>query len=144
MKSVIDNGSQAVADMAHRVEELGDRAHELEVRNRLLRDEVVKHTDYDELRAHHEQLNEEIGAWVAHAAELNEQITALREELDATRARAEEAGGTAHRLDLALAASQRENDALRNSRAFRLTAPWRRLQAVLRGRPETSGAPPAP
>ena len=74
MKSVIDNGSQAVTDMAHRVEELGDRAHELEVRNRLLRDEVVKHTDYDELREHHEQLNEEIGAWVAHAAELNEQI----------------------------------------------------------------------
>ncbi len=144
MKSVIDNGSQAVTDMAHRVEELGDRAHELEVRNRLLRDEVVKHTDYDELREHHEQLNEEVGAWVAHAAELNEQIAGLREELDATRARAEGAEDTAHRLDLALAASQQANDALRNSRALRLTAPLRRLHAALRGRPETSVAPPAP
>ena len=83
------------------------------------------------LRAHHERLNEEVGAWVAHVAELNKQIAGLREELDATRARAEEAGVTAHRLDLALAASRQDNDALPNSRALRLTAPLRRLHAAL-------------
>lgn len=143
MQSVIDNGAQAAADMARRLEEIGDRAHDLEVRNRLLRDEIVKYEGYAELQQEHARLDGEIGAWVAHAAELNEQIVQLHTQLGAMTARAEETEETAQRLRAALEASKQHSDTLRNSRSYRLTAPLRRLHAAVRSGPGPAGGQPS-
>jgi O-antigen biosynthesis protein len=143
MRSVIDNGSQAVADMAHRLDALGDRAHDLEAQNRRLQDRVVHYDDYTALREEHARLNEQVGAWVAHAAELNEQILELHEQLGVVTAQAEEAGADADRLRVALEASEQQNAAFRDSMSFRLTAPLRRLRTLVRGGAGAPGGRPA-
>ena len=124
MQSVIDNGSVAVANMANRVDALADRVHELEARNRVLEDQVVHLADYDELREEHARVGAQMDAWIRHAAELNEQIEQLTDELEAATARADELGAAAH-------ATQLRYDALRSSRSYRLTEPLRRLRAAL-------------
>lgn len=149
MQSVIDNGSQAVTDMAHRLDALSDRVQELEVRNRILEDQIVVHlADYDELREEHERVGAQMDAWIAHAAELNDQIRQLRGELEAATARADELGTVAETLRAGAEATQRQYDALRSSRSYRLTEPFRRLRAALRGgrgvsRVEPGRRPPA-
>ena len=137
MKSVVDNGSAAVTAMAARMEELADRAQELEVRNRLLHQEVVEHVEratkeYAALNEEHGRLGEQIDAWAAHVAELNQRMQLLQEELRATSERAEEYAENVHELSTALAASEERYDALTHSMSFRLTAPLRRLRAALR------------
>ena len=137
MKSVVDNGSAAVTAMAGRMEELADRAQELEVRNRLLHQEVVEHAEratkeYAALNEEHGRLGEQIDAWAAHVAELNQRMQALQEELRATSDRAEGYAENGHELSMALAASEERYDAMMHSMSFRLTAPLRRLRAALR------------
>jgi 2-polyprenyl-3-methyl-5-hydroxy-6-metoxy-1,4-benzoquinol methylase len=131
MKAVIDNGSQAVSDMAHALEESADRIYELESQIRRLQ---VNHDEYTALQEAHARLNEEIAAWTAHAAELNEQIRLLREELGAATARAEAIGPETDELRAALDDSEQRYRDLTNSRTFRLTAPLRRLAAAVRPR----------
>ena len=47
MKAVLDDGSQGVVAMAHRVDELSDRVLELELRNRALLDQLVDFSKYE-------------------------------------------------------------------------------------------------
>jgi len=124
MQSVIDNGSQAVASMGNRLDALSDRVHELEVRNSILEAQVVHVADYDELQEEHTRVGAQMETWIAHAAELNEQIGQLTDELAAATARADELGAAAD-------AAQRRYDALRSSRSYRLTEPLRRLRRMV-------------
>jgi chromosome segregation ATPase len=133
MRSVIDNGSLAVANLARRLDTLSDRAQELEVQNRTLEEQVVHLADYDELRDEHARLGAQMDAWIAHAAEQKLQIEQLRSELEAATARADELGTAAETLRAGAEATQRQYDALRSSRSYRLTEPLRRLRAAFGG-----------
>ena len=124
MKSVVGNGSQAVSEMAHRLEESTDRSNELESQ--------IRH-----LQEAHAGLNEELHAWTAHAAELNEQIRQLGEDLGEVTARAEASGAEADELRAALGDSEQRYRDLTNSRIFRLTGPLHRLVAAVRLRPRS-------
>ncbi len=126
MRSVIDDGSVAVVNMANRLDALADRVYQLEARNRVLEDQVVDLAGYDELREEHARVGEQMEAWIRHAADLSGQIEQLTDDLEAARARADELGAAAHAI-------QGRYDALRSSRSYRLTAPLRRLRAALRG-----------
>lgn len=132
MKSVVDNGSQAVSDMAQALEGSADRIYDLESQVRHLQESAVNHDEYAALREGHARLNEEVAAWTEHAAELNELIRQLREELEAMTARAEAMGPEADELRAALEASEQRYRDVTNSRTFRLTAPLRRLSAAVR------------
>ncbi len=133
MQSVIDNGSQAVVDMARRLDTLSDRVRELEVRNRILEEQVVQLEGYDELQEEHARVGQQMAAWIAHADELNDQVRQLQGELEAETARADELGTAVHSLAQALEDSEGRYDAIRSSRSYRLTEPFRRLRAALRG-----------
>ena len=50
MKAALDDGSQGVVDMAHRVDELSDRILDLQVSNRLLLDQLAVHPADGETR----------------------------------------------------------------------------------------------
>ena len=134
MKSVLDNGSQAVADMAKRLEQVSDRAHELEVGNKILAEQVALFSGYPDLQEEYERLGVQMEVWIAHAAELQDQVVRLSEELGAMTAHAEELGATAQVLKTALQESERQYAGIRNSMSFRSTAPLRRLHALLQGR----------
>ena len=100
MQSVIDNGSLAIANMANRLDVLADRVQELEVRNRILEDQVVQLADYDELREEQARVGAQMEAWIQHVVELNEQIgraeradrADFNEELEAATARQTSSG----------------------------------------------------
>ncbi len=160
MKSVIDNGSAAVESMAERLEEATDRVQELEVSNRLLEDRV---TGYAEMKAEYERLVEQDHTFADLIEDLTGQVVGLREEMatkasqaedlektiaslsgaleesqrahaDSERARAESERARAE-IERARAESARQYDEIRNSRSFRMTAPLRRLGALVRGSP---------
>jgi SAM-dependent methyltransferase len=142
MKSVIDNGSQAVADLAGRLAAAADRIRQLEVQNQFLQDRVTDYDGYAALREEHIRLNEQVASWVAHVDELNEKIAEVHEELhrradevEAITALAASYGNRADELRLALEASEQRYEGLRNSRSLRVTAPLRRLAGVLRAGP---------
>jgi O-antigen biosynthesis protein len=143
MKSVVDNGSQAVADMANRLDEVSDARHEAEVQRKLLEEQLVGYADmqlqvsdmqlqFSEISAERDRLIEQAGTLSGRIGDLTGQIQRLEEELAATAARAGEYGRTAHALNLALQERQRKLDSLKNSRSFRVTAPLRRLGAAIR------------
>ncbi|HLN06781.1 MAG TPA: methyltransferase domain-containing protein [Acidimicrobiales bacterium] len=133
MKSVLDNGSQAVVDMAHRLDQVSDRAHELEVRNRILEEQVLHLADYAELREEHARVGEQLEAWIAHAGELTQWMEQLRGERDAATARAVELATATDALRADLEATQQQLEAIRSSRSYALMQPVRRLRAILRG-----------
>ena len=159
MKSVIDNGSAAVESMAERLEEATDRVQELEVSNRLLEDRV---TGYAEMKAEYERLVEQDHTFADLIEDLTGQVVGLREEMPPRRVKprisrrplrpsaahwkkangptptasgpAPRASAPAAEIERARAAeSARQYDEIRNSRSFRMTAPLRRLGALVRG-----------
>ena len=144
MKSVIDNGSHAVADMANRVDTLADRVQELEVRNRILEDQVVHLADYDELREKHARVGAQLDGWIAHAAELNAQIGQLTDELEAATARADELGASAHALGAALEDSERRYDAHPELQFFQSHQASSSLRDPWAWRPMSGADPSAP
>jgi hypothetical protein len=80
-----------------------------------------------------------VDAWSAHAAELLEEVRRVEGELGDMSARAEESAATAGSLQEALEESERRYDeserrydAIVHSASFRITAPLRRLRALLR------------
>ena len=144
MKSVVDNGSQAVADMANRLAEVSDAMHEAEVRSKLLEEQLVGYADMElqvsglqlqvsEISAERDRFIEQADTLSGRVDDLTDQVRQLEEGYAGMTARADELGGTAHALHLALQESQRELDRLRNSRSFRVTAPLRRLGSAIRG-----------
>ena len=119
MKSVIDSGSQAVAEMGLQISQL--------------QAQLVRSNDYKALREAHTRLGEELDAWVAHAAELNEQIRQLHDELGLRTAWVEDVEAKADELRVALEAHEQRYNDLTSSRTFRLIAPpspIRRLAAA--------------
>jgi len=132
MKSVLDNGSQAVADMARQLETLSDEVHELQVRNRQLEERQAAWADRDQLAEELARVGPQVDAWVAHAAELAERADQLERELGAAVAQAEEREAALQALQDALDASERRRLEIESSRTFRLTAPLRRLRALTR------------
>ncbi len=136
MKAVLDDGSQGVVAMAHRVDELSDRVLELELRNRALLDQLVDFSKYEAhyeaLQEEHARVGEEMQAWITHAEDLKGQVGQLREALQGMTARADELGATAHTLNAALTASEQKYEEITSSRSYRLLAPLRRLRRTLR------------
>ncbi len=137
MKSVLDNGSQAVAEMAHHVEQLSDEVHAVQVNNRRLQDELVGH---DELKAEYALISEQMQQFADHIEDLTRQVYQLHGELeDAGRHRAEsEQASASLRTSLeetaeALARSEQRNDEITRSRSYRMTAPLRWVRGSLRG-----------
>ena len=134
MKSVLDDGSQAVADMAERLQQASDRVNVIEERNRALEQHI--HELNERLAAMTEERAQlgDLLAWRDHAHELDEKVEQLEDELASMASRAEEYGATAHRLNAALEESERQYRLIRDSSSFRLTAPLRRMHGLFRGR----------
>jgi SAM-dependent methyltransferase len=138
MKSVLDTGSQAVVELADRIGELSDLVNELELRNRAMENRVVGH---EALQAEYSRVQAETQRFVDHIEDLTRQVhqlhaqlgemSALAEQRAALADEAELLGATVRNLELALEDSRRENLAILNSKAFRLTAPLRRIRAAL-------------
>ncbi len=138
-KSVIDDGSQAVAEMADRLQEESDRAHVFEERARMLEAHINEQNErLTALVEERAQLGDLL-AWRDHANELDQRVKQLEEELATMTERAEEYGTTAHRLKAALDASEQQYYMIKHSTSFRVTAPLRRFQAIVRGHGEGSG-----
>ncbi len=128
MKSVVDNGAQAVTEMAGRLDEMVDRVQELVVENRKLEEQLAELTtraaeQYEAYTEERHRLDVEVEAWTARAAELAEQIAQLESELKAAAARAEEYGTATDALRAALEGSQQQYREILNSSSYRLAAP---------------------
>jgi len=134
-KSVIDDGSQAVAEMAERLQEESDRVHVIEERSRDFERQVHELTQRVALMAEERAQLGDLERWRELAQQLDERVKQLEDELSAVSARAEEYGATAHRLHTAYQDSELQYAAIKNSTSFRLTAPVRRLGAFFKGRP---------
>jgi 2-polyprenyl-3-methyl-5-hydroxy-6-metoxy-1,4-benzoquinol methylase len=133
MKSVIDDGSAAVAEMAGRLEAEGDRANAFAEQIRVL-EETVREQEQRILAMAEERAQlGELEQWRDRALEMEQVVGQLQRQLSEMTERADEYGATAHRINLALEDSEREYAKLRDSASFRLTAPLRRLKGVLRG-----------
>jgi O-antigen biosynthesis protein len=135
MKSVIDNGSQAVADMAARLDELSVRARVLASENQQFRDQLA---DHEELGQSHQAAIDELGRVSDHVADLTSEVIRLRDGLSSTSARAAELEQTVETLTSTLDTTQREYQEyerlyyqVRNSKSFRAMAPLRQLRTVL-------------
>jgi 2-polyprenyl-3-methyl-5-hydroxy-6-metoxy-1,4-benzoquinol methylase len=138
MKSVIDNGSQAVADLAGRLGEAADQISELMARNRQIETQLLAYAEratpeYLALQEELGRLGEQIDAWAVDAVERNEQVKRLEEQLAVASAAAEEHAAAAQRLAAALEEVQGRYDQVTMSASYRLSAPARRLSALLRG-----------
>ena len=130
MKSVIDDGSQAVAEMAERLRMETDRASVLEEQNRVLQQQVNEFLSAQTAIEEERRQLGELQAWRDHAETLDQRIKQLENELTAMSARADDYGATAHRLHSALQDSERQYNVIKNSASFRLTSPLRRLKRI--------------
>jgi 2-polyprenyl-3-methyl-5-hydroxy-6-metoxy-1,4-benzoquinol methylase len=138
MKSVIDNGSQAVADLAERLGEAADQISELISRNHQLETQVHAYAEratpeYLAYQEEHRLLGEQMNAWAADAEVRNELVKRLEEQLGAASAKAQEDAAAGQQLGAALHDLQSRYDEVTMSASYRLTAPARRLSALLRG-----------
>ncbi len=138
MKSVIDNGSQAVAELAVRIGAMSDLVNDLQLRNRAMEDRV---TDYDAVQEECARQQEQTQRFADHIEDLTLQVHQLHRELGKLTSSAEESAALADELAVsvrtlqaALEESTRQNRALMNSKSFRLTAPLRRIHSAYRGR----------
>lgn len=135
-KAVLDNGSQAVAELGAHLEELSDEIQALRIRSRLFEERI---SDYDRIEAERSQLTEQIGTYADHIRDLTRQVNELHEYANAASEHAaglEELVNTL-RSQLAeaeprIAEAERRYEAIVRSRSFRLTAPLRRLGTALR------------
>ncbi len=133
MKSVIDDGSAAVAEMASRLEAEGDRANVLAEQNRVLEETVREQAQRISAMAEERAQLGDLDQWRGRAFEMEQEVGDLQRQLTEMTNRADEYGATAHRINQALEDSEREYSKLKGSASFRLTAPLRRLKGVLRG-----------
>ena len=137
MKSVLDTGSQTVTDMAHKVEELSDEVHDLQLRNRRLEEDLVGNR---EMRAEYERISGQMHEFTDHIEDLTRQVYKLHDELGiaeqqrvelveanaALRASLDEAGADRVRL-------QQSYDEILRSWPYRILAPFRRGRSSPRG-----------
>jgi 2-polyprenyl-3-methyl-5-hydroxy-6-metoxy-1,4-benzoquinol methylase len=112
MKSVRDNGTQAVAALADRVAELTDQLGREEVQSALLRQ------DLREASAAKENLQDQVANLERHINALDGHVTGLEQ--------------TIAQLHHALAESEQRHQALLATKAFRMMAPLRRVYGLLR------------
>jgi O-antigen biosynthesis protein len=133
MKSVMDNGSQTVAELAGRIGALSDVANELRTRNRIMEEQVL---GYGELQAELASQQAQTQRFADHIDDLTGQVHQLHKELGKLSAAAEEREEVVENLhesvrglQAALEESRQQNLALLHSKAFRLTAPLRWLNA---------------
>jgi 2-polyprenyl-3-methyl-5-hydroxy-6-metoxy-1,4-benzoquinol methylase len=118
MKSVIDNGSQAVLDMAARLGELSSRASMLASDKRATLDELGRVSDHvADLTSEVIRLRDELSSTSTHTDELEQSIESLTNTLDATQQAYQE--------------YERLYYQIRNSKSFRAMAPLRQLRTVL-------------
>jgi hypothetical protein len=112
MKSVRDNGNQAVAALAERIGELTDHIEHENVRTAILR------LDLQETSATNTALHEQMSNLQKHIVALDGHVTGLDQLI-------------AH-LHQALAESEQRHRALMATKSFRMMAPLRRLYGSLR------------
>jgi 2-polyprenyl-3-methyl-5-hydroxy-6-metoxy-1,4-benzoquinol methylase len=126
MKSVRDNGVQAVADLAQRVSELTDAAHHEGVRTALQRQELRDmSTQLQQALVQNAALDTERSTLIGQVTDLHRHIAAMEGHVD----------GLEHiisGLNEALAASERHYRELTESKAFRLITPVRRVYGRVR------------
>lgn len=141
MKSVIDNGSQTVAELAGRIGAMSDLVNDLQLRNRDMENRVA---DYDGIQEELTRQQEQTQRFADHIEDLTRQVHKLHKELgeltsvaEERAALAEELAASVTSLQAALEESRRENSAIMNSKTFRLTAPLRRIYSASRGRSVT-------
>jgi 2-polyprenyl-3-methyl-5-hydroxy-6-metoxy-1,4-benzoquinol methylase len=132
MKSVIDDGSAAVAEMSSRLEAEGDRANAQAERIRVLDETIREQAERIAAMAEERAQLGELDQWRGRALEMEQEVGQLQKQLTEMTNRADEYGATAHRISQALEDSEREYAKLKGSASFRLTAPLRRLKGVLR------------
>jgi 2-polyprenyl-3-methyl-5-hydroxy-6-metoxy-1,4-benzoquinol methylase len=112
MKSVRDNGTQAVAALADRVAELTDQLGREGVQSALLRQ------DLRQASATRENLQDQVGNLERHINALDGHVAGLDQ--------------TIAQLHHALAESEQRHQALLATKAFRMMAPLRRVYGLLR------------
>jgi 2-polyprenyl-3-methyl-5-hydroxy-6-metoxy-1,4-benzoquinol methylase len=109
VKAVLDNGTRTLSTLANRVNELTDQAHDEVVRTALLRKEIHDH-----------ERNQEA-------------LRAAQRELDQSRRALHESRLEAAELRQQIDALKKENEAILNTRTFRLASPLRRLYGRIHG-----------
>jgi len=141
MKSVIDNGSQAVAQLASRIGALSDVVNDLQVRNRMLEDRRLHE---EALQTGLTQQREQTQRFADHIEDLTRQVHELHRELGKSTQVAEERSEIAEELagriltlEAALEESRQRNFAITNSKSFRLLAPLRWIRSVSQGQTPT-------
>jgi len=112
MKSVRDNGTQAVAALAERIAQLTDQMDHEKVRTTLLRQDLREATDANVA------LREQVPKLLAHIDALDGHVAGLDHVI-------------AH-LNQALAESEQRYGALLATKSFRMMAPFRRVYGILR------------
>jgi 2-polyprenyl-3-methyl-5-hydroxy-6-metoxy-1,4-benzoquinol methylase len=112
MKSVRDNGTQALAELADRVAELTDHLGREGVRSALLRQ------DLREASAAKENLQDQVANLERHISALDGHVAGLEQ--------------TIAQLHHALAESEQRHQALLATKSFRMMAPLRRVYGLLR------------
>ena len=84
MKSVLDTGSQAVAEMAHRCEELAKEVRGLPSRNERLQKDLV---GFDEMHEENTRISGEMQRYSDHIENLTRQVHELHDELNSVERR---------------------------------------------------------
>ena len=135
MKSVIDNGSQAVADMAARSTSCLFALARWHPRTNSF---VVPLADHEELGQSHQAAIDELGRVSDHVADLTSEVIRLRDGMSSTSARAVELEQRVETLTNTLDTTERDYQEyerlyyqVRNSKSFRAMAPLRQLRTVL-------------
>jgi 2-polyprenyl-3-methyl-5-hydroxy-6-metoxy-1,4-benzoquinol methylase len=140
MKFVIDNGSQAVTELASRVDELIDTNYVLARENRELQEQIAAYIGMEsrhaDMHKEYERITSEMGTFVNHIQDLTRQVYALRDDVSAKAEHIAELEGSMASLSTALeqsqqtyAESERQYYLIKNSRSYRLTAPLRKVGA---------------
>lgn len=138
MKSVIDNGSQAVAELADRIRAMSDAINDLRFRNRMMEDRV---RGYEALEAELGRQREHTQRFADHIEDLTRQVHELHGQLgevspvaEQRAALADELAGRIVTLEAALADARQRDLTTAKSKSF-ATTPLRWIRAASRRRP---------